>query len=531
MASACKETTDVTDSMKEMLDISDYKVSTVSKTIHDLIDSKEIEEFYKGIDSSYDSKVLINLYKGDNPKPIWINGDGVSAKGMQLLSELKNIDDDGLKPKDYLFDSLNNIQAQIKSKSVGERKLAVFELMMSYAFERAGKHLLMGKLVPLKLNEEWQNTNDSIWDADSSFIRLENESVSAIYESLRPAHPWYKRFREVNRALKELGTATVDFSDIPANIQIGDSALSIPVLRRTLKQLVGRPFEVTSDKWDSNIEGAIKAYQKKNDLAESGKFDSQSRSSLIEKVDVKKVRLALNMERLRWLKKDFYEEFIWVNIPQMMVEYFEQDSVTFSMRSVVGRLSRKTPTLDSRMTNIVFNPPWYIPPTIMKEEIVPGIARRGGSYLTRRGLVATRGGRKVNPSRINKGNYMNYAVMQKPGRNSALGSVKFNFPNFEAIFLHDTNHRGDFGRKYRAKSSGCIRVQHPRDFAEFMLRDSTYSLPKIDKIIKRKNTQSVKVKRDIGVHIVYLTNAVDSQGNVVQVNDLYKWDKEMYAYF
>jgi murein L,D-transpeptidase YcbB/YkuD len=107
--------------------------------------------------------------------------------------------------------------------------------------------------------------------------------------------------------------------------------------------------------------------------------------------------------------------------------------------------------------------------------------------------------------------------------------VKFNFPNKEAIFLHDTNHRGDFGKKYRAFSSGCIRVHHPKDFASFILRDSTYNSEGIESVIKKRATKSVKLKRDIGVHIVYLTNAVDSMGNVVRVKDVYKWDKKLAA--
>ncbi len=166
--------------------------------------------------------------------------------------------------------------------------------------------------------------------------------------------------------------------------------------------------------------------------------------------------------------------------------------------------------------------------TILKEEVLPGISRRGGSYLRRRGLQATDSrGRVVDASRINASNYKRFSINQKPGLNSALGTVKFNFPNRLSIFLHDTNHRGDFNKKYRAFSSGCIRVHKPREFAEFLLRDTNYTKPKIDSLVKRNQTKSMPMeKRNIYLHIMYQTMSLDSAGNIKHYPDIYKWDEE-----
>jgi murein L,D-transpeptidase YcbB/YkuD len=232
------------------------------------------------------------------------------------------------------------------------------------------------------------------------------------------------------------------------------------------------------------------------------------------------------MDRMRKMQHDFPQPYIWVAVPKMELDYVENDSVQFNMRVVVGRKARPTPSLKSKVENIVFSPPWTVPPTIMKEEVVPGIARRGGSYLARRGLKAyDRRGRVINPSQINASNYKRFSIGQAPGYRSSLGEVKFNMINPWAIYMHDTPHREDFVKAFRAYSSGCVRVHHPKEFAAFLLQDTAkYSYQKIDSICKTRKTIFVPMDRKIDVHVVYLTNALDSAGNVMYLKDVYGWD-------
>ncbi len=311
-------------------------------------------------------------------------------------------------------------------------------------------------------------------------------------------------------------------------MNLGDTSWQIQQLRNVLLSVADIPINSQEAEWDSIAIQALKKFQGQFAIPVTGELDSLTRALLIQDPSEAIGKLALNMERMRWLKRDFDKEFVWVNIPQMEVHYFEEQQLAFFMRAVVGKVTRKTPTLDSRLSNIAFNPPWFVSPTILKREIIPGIARSGGYYLRKRGLIAKdRRGRTINPAIINSSNYRKYSISQNPGRNNALGSVKFNFPNKESIYLHDTNHREGFSRAYRATSSGCIRVHYPKDFARFILRDTAFSAQHIDSIIHRQKTFSEKVPRPIGVHIVYLTNAVDSAGHLIAVNDIYGWDEKL----
>jgi L,D-transpeptidase YcbB len=59
---------------------------------------------------------------------------------------------------------------------------------------------------------------------------------------------------------------------------------------------------------------------------------------------------------------------------------------------------------------------------------------------------------------------------QDPGRINAMASVKINFPNPHAVYMHDTPQQSLFNDIDRFHSSGCVRVQNVRDLVTWMLR-------------------------------------------------------------
>jgi murein L,D-transpeptidase YcbB/YkuD len=186
------------------------------------------------------------------------------------------------------------------------------------------------------------------------------------------------------------------------------------------------------------------------------------------------------------------------------------------------------------MANVVFSPPWGVPPTILKNDVLPGITKRGGSYLAKKGLKAyDRKGKQVNASAINSKNYRSYTFRQPPGARNALGEVKFNLPNKWDIYLHDTPHREDFPKRYRAKSSGCVRVERPKDFAKFILAElegKNFTPEIIDSIIETRHTRFEQLSKKIPVHIIYLTAFEDSNNQHLRLlGDIYHRDAKLIA--
>ncbi len=457
---------------------------------------------------------------------LWLNVQGISKLGSDFLEVLPDLQNDGIDIERYQLNELRQLSKQIQQDAKDEI-LFSFETKMTHAFLKACRDMVLG--FTINTNKEIKNQNDSLFnEVEVLKLALENENMSESFRLMRPKHPWYRKFRNEYVRLSEM-KVHADFpsiTQIKDSLNLGDSSTQIVMLRKRLFREVQLPYDTTTSVWSQDVLEGLKKFQHIHQLKPNGKLDTSTLKKLNEGIESKLKRLALNMERMRWLKHDFRQPYIWVAIPKMEMDYVDKDSVAFNMRVVIGRPSRATPALDASILNVVLSPPWNVPPTIMKEEVVPGIARRGGSYLARRGLKAyDRRGRVVSASAINARNYRNFSIGQAPGYRSSLGEVKFNMPNPWAIYMHDTPHREDFVKSYRAFSSGCVRVHKPKEFATFLLRDSlNYSYAKIDSICKLRKTIFVPIKRQIDVHFVYLTNAIDSVGNVMYLKDVYHWD-------
>lgn len=527
---SCKNSTSSTEETNSITSIFTPDKFDADKIVEALklkLETATIIENFSKVDSNV--KVFKEFYTLNNYNPVWIHKDGLSKKSLAYLQVLDSLKYDALNPEDYHF---SNLEARIKTIESEKNldSIIQFELDMTHSFFKASQDLALGNKRLMNDNKEWKNKNDTLFN-ELTFLKacVDSLSVTNAFESIRPNHPWYKKFKEeyVRLLANTSSISMIGINDLHDSIADGFSSPSIAILRKKLFHEVEQPTDTTSLVWNNDVLEGVKKFQFKNQIKPTGKIDSTTLKALSGKADDKLKKVALNMERMRWLRHDFKQPFIWVCVPKMELDYYNKDSVEFNMRVVVGRKGRETPTLDAKIENIVFSPPWGVPPTIMKEEIVPGIARRGGSYLSRRGLKATDArGRAVNPSSINASNYKRFNISQAPGYRSSLGEVKFNMPNPWAIYLHDTPHREDFVKSYRAYSSGCIRVHKPKQFAEFLIQDTTlYSYNKIDSICKMRKTIFYPMKREINVHIVYLTNAIDSLGNIMYLKDVYGWDK------
>ena len=96
-------------------------------------------------------------------------------------------------------------------------------------------------------------------------------------------------------------------------------------------------------------------------------------------------------------------------------------------------------------------------------------------------------------------------MVQQPGPDNALGQAKFIFPNPHYVFLHDTNHREHFDDKVRTFSSGCIRIEHPMEFARLVLDDPDWDDAAIQSAIETGKTRTVYLNDPLPTFILYWT--------------------------
>lgn len=477
------------------------------------------------------SSILQKSYAEEDYFPIWFTENGDVSYVSGLLKELADIKHDGINTERYKLAELNKLLQEYQTaKTVSADFIVNFDTLCTQSYLQASRDLLLGAVVPKKADSLWYHANDSLWQPYIPLAALGR--AEADYPSLDSFRSKYKTYTLLRDLLKKYEALRTDSNYLIAKQQLIDGRATDSVRNAVIA--IELPWQiVNNDTADNNI-NLLSAYQYYLGIKTHSKKDSITQAYLKAPVDSLIMRAAINMERLRWMQQTPEEKYLLVNVPLLELFFRVNGDNVMHMEVVVGKTLRQTPSLNANLANVVINPPWGVPPTIMKKDVLPGMARSGQAYLNKKGLkVYDLKGNRVSASNVNSSNYKRYVFRQDPGDDNALGYVKFNLPNKWDIYLHDTPHREDFGKKDRFLSSGCIRVQKPKEMAEFILSElegKRYPISRLDSVITTKKTRYEVLKNKIPVHIVYLTAFEDTTGTQIRfITDMYKRDRKLQA--
>ena len=240
-------------------------------------------------------------------------------------------------------------------------------------------------------------------------------------------------------------------------------------------------------------------------------------------------KLALNAQRLRIIPS--FNNGIFVNIPSYQLYYFRDGKLTLQSRVIVGRADRRTPVMYSKLSNVVVNPPWNVPTSILTKDIIPKLARNPALAESLSYEILDSSGNKISPYSVNWSQYLNaksvpFRIRQKAGDDSALGRYKFNMPSSDAIYLHDTPNHSLFSRTERALSSGCVRVAKSDELATILLKEAGWSSEKQQNVLSSKKTTSATIRSDNPVYLYYVTAWVEG-GKIYTLPDIYQYDSNL----
>jgi murein L,D-transpeptidase YcbB/YkuD len=290
----------------------------------------------------------------------------------------------------------------------------------------------------------------------------------------------------------------------------------------------------TGDTYDTGMMESVKLFQARNGLQPDGILDIATIDALNNSPQDLVRQVSVNMERLRWLPDTTLKEVILVNIANFSMDYIRKTDTLLHSNAIVGKTYRKTPVFNAPMSYLVFSPTWTVPSTILKNDVLPSVRKDINYLATKKMRILDYSGREISPTDINwksvDSQNFKYMIRQDPGKENALGRVKFMFPNKHNVYIHDTPSRMLFYKEDRALSSGCIRIQQPFELAKLLLEDQPlWTDDLIKEALAGNKEQSVSLTRKIPVVIIYLTFWTNSKGEAQVRKDIYSRDQELYA--
>jgi murein L,D-transpeptidase YcbB/YkuD len=454
------------------------------------------------------------FYKSHNYAPIWIKDGVLTARAKAALIRLKNAAADGLDAADYAVPEFGTFTG---AEALAEGDITLTNSVLDYA-----RHLETGRVAPTRVSVEVDYGNHT---PDPAAILREvsaSSDLNATFESFNPPNAGFKALKNKLAALRSNASADEVPDDRIADgpmLKPGMKDPRVPKLRDKLRLRAANPADTT---YDLHLARAVAALQKHARLQANGNLDSHTLAAINGPAPLttsKQIDSVLaNMERWRWLPRDLGRNYVMVNIPDYTLKVVRDGSVIWRTKIVSGKPQTPTPLLTAAMDNVVVNPSWYVPQSIIQNELLP-LYDNDPHIFERMGLEVKRG-----PDG-------NINVVQPPGAANSLGRIKFNFPNKFQVYLHDTPEKRLFAYDKRAFSHGCMRVEDPTKFGEVVLAMAqTGPTPNSQQLygLFGQEEKQFKLSNRPMVHLTYQSAFVDEAGKLVVREDLYGFDARIH---
>lgn len=493
--------------------------------------------------SSADARQLpiTEFYQLSDGQPAWQAAGAVES----LVEALNSLENDGLVPEDYHADTL--LGEFQRSQSGDDAAQASFDIKATRSLLLALDHLERGKVNPRDVEPQWDAPRP---ESDYSLLRVvhavEDRALDNATALARPSSGEYQQLRDALKQhyqLANLGSAPY-LAAREESLRPGDEADDVIVLRQRLA-LWGETDLMVADSrayplidvqaasnqrvFDAALESAVKRFQRRHLLQEDGVVGEQTRLALNTPVSARIDQLRVNLERARWIRPmQSAEPRVWVDIAGYRMHYVRPNGQHWDARVVVGSPRRETPIIHSTISHLTINPSWTIPPTIMREDVLPRV-RADIDYLARQNIrVISPSGEPLVAEEIDWQRPGGVMLRQVAGSGNPLGRVVVRFPNDDMIYLHDTPARGLFQRNQRALSSGCVRVEGVAELAQMLLQD-TGSRYQFSTLLNEGSDLNVNLAQRIPIALHYLTAWPNAQGEVEFRPDIYRRDATLLA--
>lgn len=490
-------------------------------------------------------KDLLELYRGSNFAPLWLNSNGQpTSQALDIIRVLEESREKGLIPDDYDAARWMGRLAALNATSDPTTR-ANFDAALTICTLRYISDLHIGRVNPKHFNFgiDIQNNKYNL----PQFVAQDVIHAANVQANLNAAEPPYAGYKRAEVALQRYLQLAAKgdgplLPEVTKTVAPGDMYSGVGQLAQRLELLGDLPqtpsVDASSQIYTGALVDGVKLFQDRHGMVADGKLGRETIRQLNVPLSFRVQQLEDAMERWRWLPPAFPQPPVVVNVPEFVLRAFNSDQeVALRMNVVVGKAVRhQTPVFAQDMQYIVFRPYWNVPTSILRSEIVPAIvknrnyiANKNFEVVTYSGTVVTSG--PIHDDVLAQLRAAKLMVRQKPGPDNALGLVKFMFPNEHSVYLHSTPAQSLFSQSRRDFSHGCIRVQRPTELAAYLLRNQPpWTLDKVRAAMQSgTNNQQVNLKVPIPVLILYITAVAKEDGSVHFFNDIYGHDKSLEA--
>jgi murein L,D-transpeptidase YcbB/YkuD len=520
----------------------------------------------------FNQAALLQAYQENDWKPLFITARfEINSSGYMLLQRLGTIQNEALDPRHYKLEdlrqriqNLNELRLSLQAVDPWYRDSFADSHESSAIYKHSSEGSASGAQYAMESARipvpdadkprEKEKAYRELFQASSAIdvqlahnlIRFANEMnpfaketqvnvlmgripMDQFLKDIEPPSPQYQLLVQALQKYQQLAAnASLQRLAHVQKLSLGDTGADVRDLQKRLQQEDFYNGKITGY-FDEGTREAVQRFQRFHNLDADGKVGPQTREWLNVTFQDKVEMIAQALKLYRQSQTRCYQRYVWINIPQFTLEYYNEGKIEAVHRVIVGKANGKkiklnghwigenhTPTLASTIEQVVINPRWYVTDRIrleLSDEIAADpsyLARNGYTYMTS----------STYPSGEPR-------LIQLPGPNNALGRVRFDFPNAYAVYMHDTPNKYLFQRARRDFSHGCIRVEKAQELAQELLADDhNPAASRTDTYLATKREIFLRLHAPVPIIIEYRPVVVNAKGDLVFCGDPYSWFQE-----
>lgn len=481
-----------------------------------------------------DPKALNDFYAANEYRIYWGQGSFLSlglseSKSQQLINTLENAWQHGLNPDHYHLAAIQSLRT-----SADDADRLKLDILLSDALVLYGRDLSRMRVDPRVIGQRSKYWRAPLTSSDVLNHVSEIKDIGSAIKGLTPSGDLYKALQKELISLYKTNPEANEFRAISVDGLLKPGVSNKAVL--SVRERLGFDPNAAPQGayfYDDQLAQAVVAFQQGQGVKPDAIIGPQTVKLMNITRDDRIHQILVNLERLRWVEPNKPERYVMVNVPSATLWAIEGDKVALEMPVVVGRPKRATNIFSTQITGIRFNPRWTVPPTIKRDDYLPKL-REDPYYLTDRGIeLVDQDNMTVDPGLINWqektwGEVNQMRMVQGSGRANPLGLVRVIMENPFNIYLHDTPTKSYFKRSNRALSSGCVRMMHPQDFADFVLKpNDKWSEERKNQILAAGKERNIWASKPLPVYILYQTVWLGDAGQIVYGQDIYGHDYKL----
>lgn len=467
--------------------------------------SNEIKEFYKQMDY----------------RSAWI-GNAAEYNREILLDLIRSSERLGLEQKDYQFEFIQTFNKFPRFLTTLADSLAA-EIKFSDAAIHFFGDFAYGNTRP-SFGYDGLGFNSNLSNIPRLLAECTIKNQLCLLEKWEPPLQEIKLIRQKIQQIKDRQFLKIDKEEKITSTEVNQS--NRPLLARLYYLGISEFQYITTD---TTIKETLKEAQRQFNLPADGSLRNTILNELNTPISIRLQQLALALNYYRWLFWLAREQpVIVVNIPAAYLKVYHKTGTLLEMKMIVGKLSTPTPTLSSRVTDVILYPYWMVPKSIAIKELLPAIKRNPGFIdVNNYQLINSQGkivnAYKVNWEEMNASNFP-YVIRQSTGCDNALGLIKLNFTNPFGVYLHDTPNKSLFSMNKRYLSHGCMRMEKPMELGHLILKNNRMAIDTLTEkgCLMKQSPVIVPADEKMPVIVWYNPVGTDNSGRVIYYKDIYR---------